>query len=248
MTRLLLQTLFSGSFGVLNLAETFYDENSTSASFNELANFLGWCRKKLGAEPYVIGGWAVYAYAKKQKSLDIDVVFEGKAIMKRTMDDYYKENGYVEEELHDQQRHFLKEISIGGQRIEIRFDAFSFADRNQLVENPKLELPWKLLKGNFSVTGINGTKAKLPKAELLLMLKVKAMRDRTYFLDARGIRIDPATRSRTKAKMLKDEQDIKDIIESTEIDKAKLAGLLEKTKFKPYFNDSMKAIAPEFRM
>lgn len=248
MTRLLRQILFSDRYGALNLAEIFYDENSTSASLGELANFLEWCGKKLESEPYVIGGWAVYAYAKKQKSLDIDVVFEKKAIMKKAMSLYYWENGYVEEELHDQQKHFLKEISIGGQKIEIRFDAFSFADENRLVENPELEIPWKLLKNNFSITELNGAKAKLPSAELLLMLKVKALRDRTYFLDARGIRIDPATRSRTKAKMLKDEQDIKDILEISEIDKAKLAVLLDKTKFNFYFNDCMKAIAADLRI
>ena len=246
MTRHLRQIRFSGSFGVLNLDELFYDEKSTSASFDELVNFLKWCGKRLGSEPYLIGGWAVYAYAKKQKSLDIDVVFENKVEMKKAMDLYYKENGFVEENLNDQQKHFVKELDRMGQKIEIRFDAFSLGDKNRLVENPSIEIPWRLLNSNFSIIEINGLNAKLPNAELLLMLKVKALRDRAYFLDAKGIRIDPATRARTKAKMFKDGQDIRDIIESSEIDKAKLLGLLGRTKFNSYFNDSIKAIAPDF--
>lgn len=239
---------FSGSCGVRSLAETFYDEKSTSASFSELVNFLKWCRANLKLQPYIIGGWAVYAYVKKQKSLDIDVVFEGRAGMDLAMEKYYLENSFVEEELHDQQRHFLKEIPVKGQKIEIRFDAFCFSDKNMLLENLSVEIPWKLLKSNFETMEINGINAKMPNAELLLMLKAKAFRDRTHFLDLRGIRIDPATRARTKAKLLKDEQDIRNILEIHKIDRQRLSALLEQTKFKRSFSSAIRSIVPSWKI
>jgi hypothetical protein len=238
---------FSKNYGVQNLAESFYDEGSTSASFTELLNFIRWCKKNLDTEPFIIGGWAVYAYTKKQKSLDIDVVFSKKQEMEKAMNSYYRENGFEKEELFDQQKHFFKVIDAKSRKIEVRFDAFCFADKNALVENSGVEIPWKLLEKNNSTMPINGLNAKMPNSELLLIFKVKALRDRMAFIDARGIRIDAATRTRTKAKILKDEQDIRDILQDAKINSGKLEAILDQTKFKDYFNNTMRTVAPDWK-
>ncbi|MFA6269192.1 MAG: hypothetical protein WC652_05220, partial [archaeon] len=43
-----------------------------------LEEFLSFARKILPYEPVILGGWAVYAYTKKQKSVDVDVLFKTK--------------------------------------------------------------------------------------------------------------------------------------------------------------------------
>ena len=43
-----------------------------------LEEFLPFARKHLSYEPVILGGWAVYAYTKKQKSVDIDILLKSK--------------------------------------------------------------------------------------------------------------------------------------------------------------------------
>lgn len=43
-----------------------------------LEEFLPFAKKTLSYEPIILGGWAVYAYTKKQKSVDVDVLLKNK--------------------------------------------------------------------------------------------------------------------------------------------------------------------------
>lgn len=224
------------------MAELLYDEESTAASFSELLNFLLWCDKGLKVKPFIVGGWAVYAYAGKQKSLDVDVVFRESNEMEKAMKGFFKESGFSQEELFDQQKHFVKIIKTKTNTAEVRFDYYCFEDENKLFEDSAVKIPWRLLEKNSTTKQINGLTMNVPIAELLLVFKVKAYRDRTAFLDVRGIRIDPAIRARTKSKLLKDAVDIKDLLNACEINKSKLKELLEQTNFTKYFDSTMKEI------
>ncbi|MFH1256668.1 MAG: hypothetical protein V1494_05260 [Candidatus Diapherotrites archaeon] len=222
------------------MAEVFYGEESTAASFKELLNFLKWCEKNLSVNPFIVGGWAVFAFAGKQKSLDVDVVFKSRKEMDNAMNRYFKENGFQIEEFHDQQTHFVKIVKTPVGLAEIRFDYYCFEDENRLVESNQVSVPWSLLEKNSVEKQINGLKMRLPSPELLLLFKAKALRDRQAFLDARGIRIDATIRARTKSKILKDKADIKDLLESVKMNQAKIKGLLKQTNFSKYFEQTMK--------
>lgn len=219
-----------------------YDDESTGASKAELMKFANWCKQRFSYEPAIIGGWAVYAYARKEMSIDIDVVFGTKEDSKKIMESFFRENGYKKEELHDQQEHFVKELKISKIKTELRFDYYSYEDKNQLVENRDIAIPWGMIEENSTFKKLDGSSIKVPCVELLLMLKVKALRDRQAALDMRGIRMDPGQRARIKSKIAKDERDIADLIATGLVDSGKLENLLKQTGFEKYFNESVKGL------
>ncbi len=225
------------------MAEKMYDDESTGASKAELMKFANWCKQRFSYEPAIIGGWAVYAYAKKEMSIDIDVVFGTRKESEKIMESFFMENGHKAEELHEQPKHFVKELKLGARKTALRFDYYSYEDRNQLVENRDIEIPWGLIEGNSTYKTLNGLSIRVPCIELLLMLKVKALRDRQAALDMRGIRIDPGQRARIKSKIAKDERDIADLIATGLADSSKLEDLLKQTGFEKNFNESLKGLA-----
>ena len=219
-----------------------YNGKSAGASKSELIKFVKWCKKKFDYEPAIIGGWAVYSYAKKEKSIDIDVVFTSKKKAKSLMKQFFKENNYKKEELHDQQEHFVKELKTGEKIIELRFDYYDYEDKNNLVENSKISIPWKLIGENNEYKKINSSKIKVPSIELLLLFKAKALRDRDCVLNARGIRIKEAERLRIKSKILKDKRDIRSLMSSGKINESILGRLLKQTGFEKYFEQTIKEV------
>ena len=46
------------------------------ASKEYLEEFISFARKNLPYEPVIVGGWAVYCFTKKQKSIDVDVLLK----------------------------------------------------------------------------------------------------------------------------------------------------------------------------
>lgn len=240
MEEFLQQKPYSMNYG-RELVE-LYNKESTEASRQELIEFVEWCKKRFNYIPIIIGGWAVYSYAGKEKSIDIDVVFHSKKESKRLMNEFFKENNYEKEELHDQQEHFVKRIKMNEKTIELRFDYYDYEDENNLVENSSITIPWKLIEENHETKKIKGLEVRVPSIELLLILKVKALRDRDAVLNARGIRLREEARLRIKSKILKDERDVKDLINTGQIDEEKLNQLLKETGFTEYFERTINEI------
>lgn len=244
MKESLQQKHYSTKYGGRSLPEE-YDKESTEESKKELINFIKWCKKKFNYTPTIIGGWAVYAYAGKEQSIDIDTVFHSKKESKKIMNKYFKENNYEKEELHDQQEHFVKIIKRGEKNIELRFDYYDYKDKNSLVEDSSITIPWKLIEENHETKKIKESIIRIPSIELLLIFKVKALRDRDTIINTRGIKINEGTRLRIKSKIEKDKRDIKDLINTGKINEEKLNELLEKTRFTKYLERTVKEIKEE---
>lgn len=108
-----------------------------------------------------------------------------------------------------------------------------------MAEDEKISIPWKLVEKNSVKTKIDGLEVLVPFPELLLIQKVKALKDRThwkYKLEGfeRGI-----SKKRREFKIDKDEKDIRNLLK-LKIDDKKLNQLLKKTKFLEYFEDKTK--------
>ncbi|MBI4141979.1 hypothetical protein HY484_03585 [Candidatus Woesearchaeota archaeon] len=218
------------------------DEESGEASKKELKAFVRFCKQKFGYIPTIIGGWAVYSYTGKEHSIDIDVVFSSKKESQKIMGKFFKEKHYKTEEFHDQQKHFVKQVKAGKKTIELRFDYYSYEDENKLVENSDISIPFRLIKNNYEYKKVDSTKIRVPSIELLLLFKVKALRDRDTVLNLKGIKIEKGHQLWLKSKMLKDKRDIKGLIGTGEIDNKKLDKLLKHTFFEKYFDFTMKEI------
>ena len=219
------------NYGVLNLDKWYYNE-VTEASFKELINLTKWINEKYGYYPVVIGGWAVYSYAKSHGSRDIDIVFPDRISIDKVLFPYYNVMGYKSEGLFS--KSFYKEIITKRGKEKIMLDACSLSDKNILHENKNIEIPWELTIKYYNKWEIEkDVKVQIPQKELLIIYKIKALCDRKYDLKHQSISL--ADRDYINSKIWKDENDIKDL-SKYKMDKEKLNYLLEEYNFQKYFN------------
>ena len=137
----MLQKICLKNYGVLDL-DKWYHSEVTEASFKELINLTKWINERYGYYPVVIGGWAVYSYAKSLGSRDIDIVFPDRISIDKVLIPYYNVMGYKSEGLFS--KSFYKEIITKRGNEKIVLDACSLSDKNILHENKKIEIPWEL--------------------------------------------------------------------------------------------------------
>lgn len=183
-------------------------------SYQELVD-LSIFFKKYGPYPIVIGGWAVFIYNQYLGSVDIDIVGPSMGGMfNNLLTQFQISNGYTEMQIDKVgiEKGFKKTIYDGEKIIgEMEVDACSYEGGMQhFHENPDKILPYNLCSrdlftNKFTLT--NGAEIILPKKSLLILYKIKALRDRSYDLE-KGYLLSAGRRSWLESKILKDASDI----------------------------------------
>ncbi|MFH1545601.1 MAG: hypothetical protein ABIE23_05980 [archaeon] len=192
-----------------------------------------------GLHPIIIGGWAVYYYTKGAGSIDIDLVLPTKQVI-QVFEKYSKQYGFKKDRKAKTRTLFRKET---GEK-EIELDIFTLSDKNTLASNKSIEIPWKLADKNSKEWKINkDVTARVPEKEVLLLYKTAALKDRQYKIKT-WANLSKFSRDRLKAKIEKDKRDIQGLLK-LEINQEKLNELLEKTKFKKYYDETLKEIERE---
>lgn len=214
------------------MARLYYPE-LLNASQKELANFVKWCNKVYGYTPIIIGGWAVWAYTKHSKSIDIDIILPTTQTVHSLLMQYYKANNFSSQGMLTKE--YFKEVKTKQGTEKIYLDAASYSNKNILKEKNKIEIPWNLLEKHTVEYKFNGAKARIPATELLLLFKAKALRDRQFYLKTAET---PETRYFLESKIEKDKKDILALLK-TKIDKNKLEKLLKQTRFKKIFEETI---------
>jgi len=202
-----------------------------------LKEFLQFTKNTLDYTPVILGGWAVYAYTKKQKSVDVDVLLKHKRDIIKLKPFFLERNFIYEEDRHgnvtferETEKHDYKGIILES----IIFDLMLLDEPNNLHSNKNISVPWPLCYEFNQKVKHENQEMLAPTKELLLILKTKALLDRQYdkiklhnFANKQWLR-------RKDFKIDKDKQDIKDIIE-TGINQEDLEKILDKTNFKKTF-------------
>lgn len=223
---------------VEGLARFYYPE-LLNESQKELMRFIKWCNKVFGYYPIIVGGWAVWAYTRYSKSVDIDVILPTTQAVHSLLVPYYKVHnfqsaGFLAKE-------YFKEIKTNMGKERIYIDAASYSNKNRLKERG-IEIPWSLLEKNSREHSFSGAKARIPDPELLLVYKVKALRDRGHEL--RTIEETGVRRDFLESKIEKDKNDIKQLLK-IKIDQNKLNQLLKRLRFKKIFEETIRELKIE---
>jgi hypothetical protein len=180
--------------------------------------------------PVIIGGWAVFHYAKSLGSRDIDIIFPTAKDRENILMKYYKENGYKEEGLFVKQ--YFKEVDTKNGVKKIILDACTHANVNYLHENTDINIAWNLTDTYYNEWDIEkGVISRVPTIELLMIYKIKALCDRRY--DIQNLSIEGLDREYINSKIWKDEHDIKEL-SKYELNVDLFNKLLEETKFNDY--------------
>jgi hypothetical protein len=182
-----------------------YDPAVTDLSLQELLRFGRWTNTVYGYHPIVVGGWAVYFYARSLGSKDIDIILPTRRNIERVMNEWYSLSGY--DSIGELERMYFKQVQTERGPIRIEMDVASYQDRNVFREKPALELPWTLCNRYAVAHRERNVDFRIPSKELLLVQKTKALRDRRHRL-AREVLSD-LQREVVISKIWKDEQDIR---------------------------------------
>ena len=229
------------NYGVLNLDE-WYAKEITEASYNELITLTTWINKIYGYHPFIIGGWAVYSYAKSLGSRDIDIIFPTKDSVEKVLMPYYKMRGYREEGLFS--KSFYLELKTEKGNEKIMLDACSLSDHNILHENTDIELSWDLTQHYYQEWNLQkDIIVQVPQIELLLVYKIKALCDRRY--DLQHTSLSAINKSYINSKIWKDEYDITTLSKS-KIEKEKINRIIKTTNFTEYFQRELKRLKINF--
>jgi 4-hydroxybenzoate polyprenyltransferase len=218
------------------------NEKITSLSKEHLKKFLEYCWKQK-VSPIIVGGWAVWAYTKADYSVDVDLVLEKKEELEKIRP-FFTENGFSEET--NGGTSFVKQVSEKGigefQLQHVIFDVTFYSDKHFLAENKKIEIPWGLLQKNTATMSLEGMPTRMPTIELLLVFKVKALRDREYWRYKLQHFQKNISKKRKEFKIEKDKRDIRNLVQAGPLNQAKLDEILEKTGFRDYW----RLIVPEY--
>lgn len=210
--------------------EELYAKELTDLSLAELKKFLAWCKGRPGKLIPVVGGWAVYAYAPKIGSIDIDVVLTKQD--EAPTREFLEENGYKPKE--DEPTVYLKEIG----KITLRFDLIPYDDECQARG---IQIPWKLLDRHSTEIVFQGQKMRVPTKELLLIQKVTAYRNREDTARLGHLRFPDGEKKYLENKIAKDKKDIKNLIESgASFEKA--YEIVNQLGFKTVFDGALKEL------
>ncbi len=157
------------------MSDDFYDEESTSASFNELKKLLIFLDKLGVPRPAITGGWAVYAYEKGKGSRDIDVVMvtEEDAIQ-QLYNNYFPANNFKIIKKGFFPDHWEKIVKTGNGVRDIVVDVFYGNKywKDEVYLDLKFFWGWTL---EFQEKQkIDNLEIIVPKRELLLITKMMA--------------------------------------------------------------------------
>lgn len=211
-----------------------YSSAITGPSLSELEEFAGWYNEKIGNYPIIVGGWAVYCYAKGLGSKDIDVVFLGDAAKHKTLFDYFRSHGYTER----RRSFFDKEFVKLNNGVEIIIDAVS-SNRTIIFEGRKARLPWSWAVRNSSLYDLGSAKIYIPTLELLLAYKLGAVLGRNIQLRT-GLEFDYY-----RSKLWKDVYDIVSL-SGLKINQKSVKGFLARSGLDDYAEEILSVIEDNF--
>ncbi|MFH0954539.1 MAG: nucleotidyltransferase [Candidatus Micrarchaeota archaeon] len=217
-------------------------EPITNYSKDFLERFLKYCQSRK-VFPIIVGGWAVYAYAQSEYSVDVDFALKNKKELEK-LEPFFEKEGFTKEV--NGGVSFVKQISkegLGEYKLQhIIFDVTFYSDKHTLAENQKIEVPWKLLENNTIQSAIEGLAVEIPNPELLLVYKVKALADRQYRQAKLHSFYKKLSRKRLEFKIEKDKRDISNLIKKGRLNQKKLGEILAKTKFKSRFDQTIQPL------
>jgi len=185
-------------------------------SYSELVSLLKWF-SHFGPIPIIIGGWAVYFYNSYFGSVDIDMVGPGhRGLFMDVIERYERTHGYefVAKNQLGLEVMCRKPVIRNGKIIGyLEIDACTFEDPkpSRFHEKPDRQLPYSLTaKEQYRRKVKLGKDAVcyIPSKPLLLLYKIKAVRDRIYDLRTKGAIVEPAKVEKLRGKITKDRADI----------------------------------------
>ncbi len=183
-----------------------YAPDVTGASYDQLKALLAWCNQKLGYHPTIVGGWPAWKYHRGLGSKDIDVVFPSRRDIDACMPSFYAAESYVTPTLLFSTDPY-KDVRVADRTVRVVMDVASWEHPNEFKEDPKLELPWNMLRDHTVEWVEDDLVARIPTADLLLLYKLKAWRDRTFLRRTQVLSGFEA--SILDSKISKDEYDVK---------------------------------------
>ena len=194
------------AFSIAHL-EALYSDSLTIESLRELKN-IAFYSSRTGPDIFIIGGWAAWRYHRGIGSRDIDIVFHDRRTLEHFLHKYFRENGF---EIFGNpfNARYRKPIASGERTVYIEIDAASFDEDRPFKEDSAIRLPFSELDDHFDVWVIEDSLVKIPCPELLLLQKIKALRDRTW--DLVHIARSSQDIAYLNSKILKDEYDIRGI-------------------------------------
>jgi hypothetical protein len=184
-------------------------------SYKELLDLLLWFHYQAPV-PIIIGGWAVYFYNSYLGSVDIDLVGPSMGgLFDATLEGFERERGYqavTSDPLH-LGTSFRKPIIDSGELLGyIEIDACTFEnDPRNFHEDPSKELPYSLCRRKDLVLDVSlerNREAKIPTKALLLLYKLKALRDRQFDLQERIGVLSLERQAWLRSKIVKDGSDL----------------------------------------
>ena len=185
-------------------------------SYRELVRLLKWF-SSFGPIPTIIGGWAVYFYNSYFGSMDIDIVGPShRGMFKDVIERYERAHGY---EFRSRDRLGLevvprKPVVRDGKVVGyVEIDACTFEDPapSGFHEDPTKKLRYSLAADEGfrrEVRLEEDAVCHIPSKPLLLLFKIKAVRDRAYDLRRRGTVMDTAGKEWLRGKLAKDRADL----------------------------------------
>jgi hypothetical protein len=184
-----------------------YSREITGISYKEIERLAIWARMR-GPQFYLIGGWAAWSYHRGLGSKDIDVVFLNQSLLEPFLMEFYRENGY-ERMPGLIESSYRKPVQVGSRTLYIEIDAAQIDRGQPFHENRALNLPYSLLQQHHQTWRAGQEEVLRPTVELLLLQKVKALRDRSWDLDHSSP--DAARTQYLRGKIQKDIYDIQNL-------------------------------------
>jgi len=184
-------------------------------SYREFVSLLDWFYLH-GPIPIIIGGWAVFFYNSYLGSVDIDLVGPSMGgLFDNTLEGFERSQGYQAVALDrlGLQTSFRKPVVENGEIVgHIQIDGCTYEqDIAGFHEDPEKKLPYALcddarLRSHLKLD--SKREAYIPKKPLLLLYKLKALRDRSHDLRTKGPILSSERRNWLRDKRIKDGSDL----------------------------------------
>jgi len=219
----------------------YYSQEITDPSLDELRELARWYNKTLGNHPIIVGGWAVYLYARGLGSKDIDMVFPDAKSMHVTLAYYFASHGYSEKRTSMFDKEFVKKVKTERMEVEIIVDAVA-ANRIIQIKSGKVSIPWSWVKKNCVDKDIGKAILYIPTLEALLSYKLGAILGRNEQLRQAS---DPGQVQHFRSKVWKDVYDAISLSQF-EVDQKKIEGFLAESGMDKYREEIMQIIEDNY--
>ena len=209
----------------------FYDEETVTASFEELKKLLTFLKKLDRPHPVITGGWAVYAYEKGLGSRDIDIVMVSEAdIIQYLYNHYFPAYNFNVKKIGLIPDHYEKIVKTKDGPRDIIIDVFDGEKEWRDAVNLGIHFQWSWTIEFQEQKKIDNLEIFVPKRELLIITKIMAAVARTKENDI-------APHYRLPPKILKDYRDVAALTVGKRLEFDFYKKYMEKSNGKQYLDD-----------